>query len=396
MSGQPSRGAAPGGPRRGARPAFTIVELLVALTIFAVATTAILRFFSSQRSAITHSSGRANATQNLRYAMAALGRDLRTAGTDVPAQQPALVYAGDSVVAFSADYATNVSGDPFAVYYDPDAPAGTVSALKRADRMRIPETSMFFPDTSYRAGATNSPAELLVFYFAADTTTARADDYVLYRQVNDAAPEEVARNLLRSNGRAFFQYLRLKASADSLVVDSVRASSLPLTHRASIHAAPGDTGSFATIDSVRAVRIDVASTNGETGDAERRQDLAYTVWMRNLGQAPQTMCGSAPIFGSAVTATAATQDGKPVIEVQWSAATDESGGEKDIIRYVVWRRVVGGSDGDPFLSIPAGLSLYTYDDATVQSGTSYVYSVAAQDCTPAISSIVESSAVTVP
>ena len=92
-----------------------------------------------------------------------------------------------------------------------------------------------------------------------------------------------------------------------------------------------------------------------------------------------------------------TPDDTPVVQLDWLPATDESIGEKDVIRYVLYRRSVPNTGiwGDPFLSIPAGAASYTYEDATVQVGGTYQYAHAAQDCTPSLSPLSPAQQVTV-
>lgn len=51
--------------------------------------------------------------QTARFALEVLEADLTTAGTNVPAGQPSLALAGTNVIAFSADYVTNVAKNPF-------------------------------------------------------------------------------------------------------------------------------------------------------------------------------------------------------------------------------------------------------------------------------------------
>src|SRR5690606_10388481 len=94
------------GPRGEA--GVTIIELLVSLVVFTIVVAAGLRVFSKQTHGFAEGAVRVELTQNLQYAATALTRDLRTTGTNVPAQQPFLVYAGPDVVAFHADYATNL------------------------------------------------------------------------------------------------------------------------------------------------------------------------------------------------------------------------------------------------------------------------------------------------
>lgn len=365
------------------RAGFTLVELLVAMAVFGVIMTTVLGFMGASVRAYAGGSRAVEASQNLLFLSAVLQRELRTAGTNVPAGQPFLVYAGDDVVAFHADYVSRVE-DPFAIHHDPDAPSGMVSAITSAERSGIPLTGVAYPDTTYRLGTANSPAELIAFYFAPDTSTDRADDFALLRRVNAGESEVVTNHLLRMPGRPFFEYLRIASTADGPGI--VPVATTPLFHSVPVHLAAGDTGSFAVIDSVRAVRFNVVVTNGRDGEAEQILEQSHTVWLRNAGLATQRTCGSAPIFGSAPIATGRLEDGEPVIELRWDAATDETGGEEDVVRYVIWRTPTGSSaDGDPFLSIPAGNASYTYMDRTVVSGQTWVYTIAAQDCTPSLS-----------
>src|SRR5690606_4600918 len=212
------------------RRGFTIIELMVAIAIFAIVLGAGLQLLGAQSRGMARGADRVGATQNLQYAASILTRHLRTIGTSVPAGQPFLVYADSEVVAFNADYATNLVGDPSAVYYDPDAPPGSVMALTPANQITIPRSSFTYPRTTYTLpDGSNSPAELIIFYFQPDVTTPRPDDYVLMRQVNDRPPEVVARILVRSpDGRPFFQYFRLVSTSSGSRVDSVLPNALPL------------------------------------------------------------------------------------------------------------------------------------------------------------------------
>ena len=126
--------------------------------------------------------------------------------------------------------------------------------------------------------------------------------------------------------------------------------------------------------------------------------MTRLVRIPNNGIAVPKTCGDEPILGTNLTATPGNlTSGDPEITLTWSAATDESGGEKDVVRYVLWRRPAGESEwGDPLLSIPSGHSTYTYTNTQIQGGSSHDYALAAQDCTPTLSSLTTALSVTAP
>jgi prepilin-type N-terminal cleavage/methylation domain-containing protein len=378
----------------------TLIELLIALIVFSAVMAGGLSFLRSQGRAMSLGDERMAALQNLRFALESVEKDLRTAGIGVPDEQPFLVYAGSDVVAFNADLVSSVANDVSAVYYDPDAPAGSVTGMSLLQRTALPRTAFVYPDTTYTvAGGTNSPAETVILFFSPDSTTERPDDYLLLRQVNNARPEVVSRNVLRTPGAAFFQYYRLVTPTTGPVyLDTVRAVQLPLQHSVKSHLSSADTAQFALIDSVRAVRLALTVTNGLTETAERRRSLARLIHLVNGGLAARKTCGDAPLLGTGLTASVTTLGaGAPVVMLGWNAATDEFGGETDVERYVIWRRRASEPVfTDPYLSIPAGNPTYSYTDAAVASGESYVYALAAQDCTPSLSPRVTIGPVSVP
>jgi hypothetical protein len=253
--------------------------------------------------------------------------------------------------------------------------------------MAIPTAAFSYPDTSYLQGGVNSGAETMVFYFAPDTTTARADDYALFRKVNDGAPAVVARNLMRTPGRPFFEYLYLMDHDTSAATVEVW-SNVVVAHTAAVHGRPDgarpDTGAAALIDRIRGVRVNLTATDGTTGAGERRRSVSRTVLLANAGVTRLESCGEVPTFGGSFgAAPSAAGAATPTVTLSWGPAVDESGGEKDVLRYIVWKRPAGGGDwGPPFMSIPAGLPGYAYVDDQVQHGQTYDYAISAQDCTP--------------
>ena len=386
--------------RAAPRPAagFTLVELLITLVVFSAVMAGTLGFLRSQGRAMSLGSDRMNAVQNLEFALTTMQQRLRAAGANLPDAQPALIYAGTNVVAFNADFATNLPNDPFAVYYDPDVPAGAVTALTKAQSITLPLTTVAYPDTSYVIGGINSPAETIIFFVAPDSSTARADDYALFEQVNGGPPSLVSRNIIGSPTTVYFEYYRLTRVGGAISLDSLPAAKLPLRHSVPIHFALADTGAAAVIDSVRGIRVTFTVSNGQSGKAERRYTLVRFMELPNVGIATRRTCGDAPILGTTLTATGITQvDGTPAVRLAWNPATDEYGGEKDVVQYVIWRkRITDVTWGTPYLSLPAGSPTYRYDDAAVTSGVTYQYQLAAADCTPSSSPTTTSAPVTIP
>jgi prepilin-type N-terminal cleavage/methylation domain-containing protein len=382
------------------RRGMTLIEMLVAMVVFSLVLGSALAVFRSQSRGFSLGAERMGVLQNARYAVGMFENDLRTAGSGVPDAQPFIIYADRDVIAFNANYTSNVANDVFAVYHDPDAPSGTVSALPRAQRMTIPNTTFGYPDTTY----VDSPAETIVFYFTPDDETARTDDFLLMRKVNAAEAEVVSRNLLQSEGRPFLDLMREATSSGGSVLEPVPADQLPLRHDAPIHGGIGDTLAVtpstgpSAIDMLRGVRIHIAATNGLSGEDEHIRAISRLVRIPNAGIVNRPTCGDRPLAVASLTAVAGFDaSGDPVVTLRWPQAVDEGGGEKDVVRYVLWRR----SPADPawgasYLSIPSGNATYVYDDTDVASGDQWAYRVAAQDCTPTMSNMAESATVVVP
>jgi prepilin-type N-terminal cleavage/methylation domain-containing protein len=373
---------------------FTIVEMLVSLVVLSLVMGAAIWFFRGVSRAVAGTADRMDAMQNLRFAVSNLDRELRNAGAGTTEEQPTLVYISPSVVVFNGDIVSRVPGSPTAVNYNPDADPNAVSAPTTAQRFVIYGTGVQYPDTTYRTtGGVLSPAETIMYYFMPDTSTARNDDYVLMRQVNNNAPDVVARNLLAFPGQPFFDWLQTDTIGNLF---AVATADLPMRHSIPIHGALGDTGVASRIDSIRAVRMYLSSTNGLTGTQELRRSLATTIRIPNAGLTKQRSCGDAPIFAQTVTATFTGTPDVPQVTLTWLPAIDETAGEQDVEKYVIYRRTLAGSFSDALQTLPAGQPNYSYTDASVLNDSTYVYQVTALDCTPLESTPAVTAAVIVP
>lgn len=377
-------------PSRGpGRAGFTIVELIISIGLFGIILSGALGFMVVQNRAFLQGSQRLVVVQSLRYVVQQLEIDLQTAGSNVPSGQPSMVYAGSDVIAFTGDHTSNLRNDVAAVYVDVDAPNGWVQAP--LGPTSLPVAGVSWPDTTYSTPAgTNSPAELITIYFEPDTSTVRVDDFVLMRRVNSKEPEVVARRLLRRDAMPFFRYFRHRGFADqATVLDSIPDGEIPLYHAAKIHGSLADTGSSARSDSIRAVRVSYRVTNGLSGADEQFADVSRVISLPNLGAGALKTCGAGPILGVALfLSQVVTSDDTRAVRLTWDPAVDERGGEEDVVRYVIFRRLSTGSEwGDPYLSIPAGAPTYVYDDTAIEVGFTYEYAISAQDCTPTLSAL---------
>lgn len=382
-------------PSLSNRAGMTLIEILFGVAIMGIVSATAISFVRQQELAFSLGSGKMNALQNYRFATETIERNLRTAGSGITSGQPFIVYADTSTLAINANYTSNDPSDVFAVYVDPSAPSGEVGSLTAARRITIPGSSFNYPAVSYMEGAVSSPAETIIFYFSRDTTSARTDDFTLFRQVNDLPAEPVARGLLRIGSEPFFTYQEL-ITGDTIVPRTqwIPRGSLPLRHNVNQHLSPADTGSLARIDRIRSVQVAFASVASVPGMPEQQRPLRRMIRMPNAGQRSLRTCGENPLFTSAVSA--AQEAGEARVLVSWQPAFDETSGEADVVRYAIYRREPPSTDwGEPFFSIPAGLGSYQYFDDAVVADVSYQYAVAAQDCTPSMSPLRASATVNV-
>jgi prepilin-type N-terminal cleavage/methylation domain-containing protein len=381
---------------------FTLIEMLIAMVVFMGVMAGALSFLTAQSRGFRKGDEEMSTLLNMSYGADHLHAQLRTTGARTLDRQPPIVYASANSYAFNADYVSNDASDISAVYIDPDAPGEETVALRLADQITVPGSTpaFLYPSQDYTELGINSLAETITLFFQPDAETTRADDFVLLRQVNGQPPERLVRNVLRdSTNLPFFRYYKLRVPGPGLlpVTSLVPAAELPMSHTIPGHGTTADAG--APIDSLRAVLVSYVITNGYTGARERQQRISVTIPLPNMGLRELKICGSAPVFGQVLTAVYDNATGVDRVLLSWSRSFDENQGERDVVRYVLWRRDVADPDwSDPLTSIPvADQADYTYTDAQdLVQGTTYVYSLSAQDCTPRLSPSSTSNQVTIP
>lgn len=381
------------------RRGFTLVELLIAMLVFAVISGAAVQYMRRQSNLVTRETSRLDALQNAQFAASQMERELREAGAGVLDIQPMLVQLDSEAVTFNANMVSIDSGDVRAVYQLPDADPNAVRGMRQSESRPLPNSvpPTLYPDTTYNVGGVASNAETISYWLRKDSTSTLPNRYVLFRRVNATAPTLVARGIVKDarDTVPFITYF----TADTLgALVAVPRKKLPVIHT-KLHGAAADTGVRALADSVRVIRLHflAAARDQRTGKDGLR---TVETWVRlmNAGLLQRSSCGQPPYGPTTVVATSSA----PLAEVKtvtltWSKSSDDGGGEQDIQRYAIYRRLASEpAFGDPFASISASsVASYAFVDGQVLPNETYVYGVVAQDCTPLLSGMSVSAPVTV-
>ncbi|HEY1952471.1 MAG TPA: hypothetical protein VGG76_06665, partial [Gemmatimonadaceae bacterium] len=256
----------------------------------------------------------------------------------------------------------------------------------------------FYPDTTYlMASGVESGAETISYWLRADSSSPYSNRYTLWRRVNALPATLVARGIVKDRRDTMAVFTYYKADSTNRLV-AVPKSRFPLYHT-KIHGASTDTGATAVTDSIRAVRVHflAASRDPRTGkDALRTVDVL--VRLMNSGLLHFTSCGQPPLGANTPVATSSVAGAEvKTVTLTWTKSGDDGIGEKDIERYAIFRRLTSdASFADPVASIPASMSAsYSFVDTQVLPNQTYVYGVAAQDCTPLLSGLTTALPVTV-
>jgi prepilin-type N-terminal cleavage/methylation domain-containing protein len=385
---------APASSHRGlARAGFTLLEIMISITILLMVFAMTFPLFRSQIESMGSSAGRADAQQNVRFAISTIERQIRVAGAGVSDQQPLLVQADPYAVTFNADYATRdtaAEGGAFgAVYYDPDLPVGSTMSMTPTQQVTLPLSAVVWPTIGYtRGGGPPSAAETISFWVAPDHSPGSNGRYALFRRVNAMPIDTLARGIVLDPVTPPFTYQTINATG---VVQDVPAGSLPAFHVA-IHGSPADTAASALTDQIRFVKVHLIGSFIERDGTTSQRPADASIRLLNAGLLNHATCGEPPVFSQSVNAVATTGQ----VLLSWAPAMDESGGEKDVEKYVIYRRTLTGAFADPLASIPAGQSSYSFTDTQVSSGNQWVYAVAAEDCGGQFSPLSVSNQVTVP
>jgi len=270
-------------------------------------------------------------------------------------------------------------------------PSALTIAMNAGSPITLPLASKAYPDFTYRkSDGSLSLAETISYWVSPDSTQPSGSNlHVLFRRVNDGPVVVVATGIELVGAQPFFRYSRVLASGQ---IDSIPTSSLPVYWDA--------TGSIA--DSIRTVTMSVTGVFNGYSLQNKKQKFSRTVnsqtSLANMGLAQRNSCGDVPLNPGVPTTTASVDPATLVttsVRVSWTASADETSGERDVERYVVFRRIVGDPWGEPIDQVgKSNAAAYTWDDFDIQPGVSFEYGISAQDCSPANSSMRVSAPVT--
>jgi type II secretory pathway pseudopilin PulG len=381
------------------RRGYSLGELLLSITITIAVFSAAVPFFTMQMRQLQQDLGRSDAQMTARFAQNTIDRELRNIGigttpmnpaAGITRNQPKIVMAGPFAVTFNTDLIASDTSDINAVYYDPNVPLALTTALTGTGMITLPLSSKPYPDFVYRdpAGAL-SLAETVSYWASVDSTASATDEYVMFRRVNDGPVSVVARGIRIPSGQSLFTYTRLTSTG---VVSAVPIASLPVFW--------DQTNSFS--DSIRTVTMSIRGVfhGYDLQNRAKMYERAVTsqTSLANIGLSQRGSCGDVPLNPGAPVALFVSLAGlgADYVEVTFNKSSDEASGENDVDRYAIFRREVGQLFGEPIAVVGKSGGPYVFEDFDLQPGLSFEYGVAAQDCSPANSTILTSNPVAHP
>jgi prepilin-type N-terminal cleavage/methylation domain-containing protein len=376
------------------RSGFTLLEMIIAMTVMAIALGLTVPFFRTEVQAFGNIAGRDDAQQNARYGVAMIDRELRVAGVGVVDPQPLIVQAAPYAITFNVDLVSRDINDRGAAYYDPDIDANAASSLPRTSKITLPLSLVQYPDSNYnQAAGALSDAETVSYWVALDPDPSAGGTYALFRRVNALPATVVAKALVLPTGEPAFRYFK----ADTLgQLVEIPQNMLPIYHSAAIHNSKADTAKSALTDSIRVVRVRITGQFIDRKGVKNTRPIETGVRIMNAGLLHFHTCGDPPILSSAIVATASSVPSRQVV-VTWNSSVDQSSGEKDVEQYSIYRRASATPlFSEPLASIPSGSPTYAFTDTQVQAGDQLVYGIAAVDCGGQSSAVQSAPLVIVP
>jgi len=352
------------------RRGFSLVEMLVAITLTLAVFAITLPFVRAQSRALGDNAGRLDAEQIARYAQRAIDRELRLAISD-PGQSM-IVYAGPMGIAFNANLLAADTSDPSALSVEVGAQPTLTEAWRVANAATIPKTARTYPTVNYTdANGALSRIETISYFLHPDTFPDRSDIYVLYRRVNARDSVQVVRNVHVPADSSFFTYQRMVNGA----LTAIPTASLPLFW---------DT---TAVNEIRAVGLRSAGffRNRQTG-----VDVIRTVyWMTSLVNAGTSVgaagCSGVPALpgnsGFNIDVYDDDDDRPLRVRLRWQASADDEDDDFSATQYVIERRRTTDTLWTAVGSVPAmGENDYEWFDYPSLVSGSYQYGLRVLGC----------------
>ena len=358
-----------GHPRRST-PGFTILELIVAVSLTMVVFAITLPFVRVQTQALGENAGRVESEQIARYAQRVIDKELRLASSDP--DQPLLVYAGPMGISFNANLLAPDTTDPNALEIETGGLTSLTEAWRIADAATIPLTTRTYPPENYTdASGALSRIETISYFLHADTISDRSDIYVLFRKVNARDSVPLVRGIHVPADSAFFTYQRMVSGA---------LATIPTTEL------PMDWDS-AGISDIRAVGLRSAGffRNRQTNEDVIRTEY-WSVFLTNRRTAGRD-CGAAPT-PPANSDVDVYSNSKPFrVEIDWDDSPDDASGAGDVVYYLIDRKRSTASVWTTIGTVPATRSTtYQWSHMNPADTGSFDYGIRAVDCGGAVSS----------
>jgi type II secretory pathway pseudopilin PulG len=342
------------------RRGFSIVEMMVAMTITMLVFAITLPFVRVQTRSLSSTAGRLDADQVARFAMRAIEQDLRRATGEYG--QPTIVAAGPLLLSFNANIRRADTLDVTAletevVGYN----AGAAWPVARADS--IPSTTRMYPTANYvNSDGDTTRTETITYYLVADTASAIADTYVLYRQFNDQAPLELIDGLYLPGTPVFFTYYRnVSGYLEEMPDDSVMFwTSSAMTELRTI--------------GLRASGIYVNKYDG----SETVRTIETRVTLPVSLKTSVVTCSAAPTAALSFGVAASTAPRGATLT--WNKSTSDTGEPEDALSYIVERQLGAGAWSVVGSVTAAANPSYSFLDPLLTRTGTYGYRVTVVGC----------------
>lgn len=357
------------------RRGFTLVEMVVAMTITLLVFAITLPFVRAQTRSLGSTAGRTEADQVARFAMRAVEQDLRRAAGEYG--QPTLVAAGPMLLAFNANIRRADTLDVGALETEVIGyNAGAAWPLSRATA--LPTTARVYPTTNYiNADGDTTRTETISYYLLADTGSSLPDTYVLYRRFNDQAALELIDGLYLPDSQAFFTFYRnVGGYLDEIPDDSVIFWTAP------------------RMAEIRTIGLRASGVYVNKFDGSQTVRTIETRVTLPVPLATTTVtCGAAPTAPSAGLGVAASTFPRGA-RLTWNKSTQDTGDPDDALYYRVERRPTGGTWTTIASVVAASNNSYSLLDPALTRNGSFEYGVTVVGCGNATSSRVSLGSLT--